>query len=61
MLFNTKTWLETLVIDYDKGQPVLVKYILKDEEINRLTKLVDELSILRIEEAFNNEYKRGIE
>jgi len=54
MTFDTKTWLKSIVLKYDKGQPYLLQYILDDEELNSLTELVDSLSEYRINEAINN-------
>jgi len=51
MVFDTKTWLKAIVIKYERGQPYLLQYVLDNEELDNLTKLIDALSQLRIDEA----------
>ena len=59
MIFDTKTWLKAIVISYKKGQPYLLQYILDEEELNNLTKLIDSLSQLRIDEAIADHTLKG--
>ena len=59
MMFDTKTWLKSLVIKYDKGQPYLLQYVLDDEELGNLTKLVNALSKLRVDEALADHTLKG--
>ena len=59
MVFDTKTWLTSIVIKYDKGQPYLLQYVLEDEELDNLTKLIDALSQLRIDEAIADYKYKG--
>jgi len=59
MVFDTKTWLKAIVIKYEKGQPYLLQYVLEDEELNNLTKLIDALSQLRIDEAIADYKYKG--
>jgi len=59
MVFDTKTWLKAIVIKYDKGQPYLLQYVLEDEELDNLTKLIDALSQLRIDEAIADYKYKG--
>jgi len=56
MVFDTKTWLKAIVIKYEKSQPYLLQYLLEEQELDNLTKLIDALSQLRIDEAIA-EYK----
>ena len=51
MVFDTKTWLKAIVIKYEVGQPYLLQYVLEEQELDNLTKLIDALSQLRIDEA----------
>jgi len=53
MVFDTKTWLKAVVINYDRGQPYLLQYVLKEKEIDNLTNLIDALTDLRIEAAMD--------
>jgi len=59
MVFDTKTWLNAIVINYNEGQPLLLQYVLDDEELNNLTKLIDALSQLRIDEAIADHTLKG--
>jgi len=59
MVFDTKTWLNAIVIKYNEGQPLLLQYVLDDEELNNLTKLIDALSQLRIDEAIADRTLKG--
>jgi hypothetical protein len=59
MVFDTKTWLKAIVIKYDRGQPYLLQYVLEDEELDNLTKLIDALSELRIDEAIADYKYKG--
>jgi len=59
MVFDTKTWLKAIVIKYDRGQPYLLQYVLEDEELDNLTKLIDALSQLRVDEAIADYKYKG--
>jgi hypothetical protein len=59
MIFDTKEWLNAIVINYKEGQPLLLQYVLDDEELNNLTKLIDALSQLRIDEAIADHTLKG--
>ena len=59
MVFDTKTWLKAIVIKYDRGQPYLLQYVLEDEELDNLTKLIDALSTLRVDEALADYRLKG--
>jgi hypothetical protein len=54
MVFDTKTWLKATAIKYSKGQPYLLQYILNDEELDTLAKLIDALSDYRVSEALEH-------
>jgi hypothetical protein len=59
MVFDTKTWLKAIVIKYEGGQPYLLQYVLDNEELDNLTKLIDALSELRIDEAIADYKYKG--
>jgi len=59
MVFDTKTWLKAIVIKYERGQPYLLQYVLDNEELDNLTKLIDALSELRIDEAIADYKYKG--
>jgi len=59
MVFDTKTWLKAIVIKYERGQPCLLQYVLDNEELDNLTKLIDALSQLRIDEAIADYKYKG--
>jgi|TARA_B110000902_G_C14063062_1_gene496277 hypothetical protein len=58
MIFDTKTWLKSIVIGYKNGVPHLLQYVINDKETDNLTKLIDSLSEFRVAEALD-EYKQN--
>ena len=50
MTIETKKWLKSTAVDYIQGQPLLLMYLLDDEEIKALAHQVDQLVEYKIME-----------
>lgn len=55
MVFDTLTWLRSVVVSYKQGAPHLLQYSLKDDELINLGQLIDALTAARVEEALQIE------
>ena len=50
MTIETKKWLKSVAVDYIQGQPLLLMYLLDDNEIDALAHQVDQLVEYKIME-----------